>query len=164
MQQWCQKVLRGRYLYELNQEYIDKNGSHAWLTQSDIFPETEGFMCAIMDQAIATNNYRKYILKDNTEDTDLCRQCQKESETIQHITGACSQLVSTAYKRHDQVCKIIHQKLAYKYGLLNKTMPYCKYIPNTILENEIIKFYWDRSLITDKTIHNNRPDMALVDK
>jgi hypothetical protein len=49
IQQWCQKVLHGRYLYELNQEYIDKNRSHAWLTQSDIFPETEGFMCAIMD-------------------------------------------------------------------------------------------------------------------
>jgi hypothetical protein len=98
IQQWCQKVLYGRYLYELNQEYINKNGSHAWLTQSDIFPETEGFVCAIMNQVIATNNYRKYILKDTTADTDLCRHCQKESEIIQHITGACSQLVSTAYK------------------------------------------------------------------
>jgi hypothetical protein len=39
----------------------------------------------------------------------------------------------------NQVCKIIHQKLAYKYGLLNKTTPY--YIPNTILENETIKLY-----------------------
>jgi hypothetical protein len=105
IQLWCQKVLHGGYLYELNQEYIDKNGSHAWLTQSDKFPETEGSMCAIMDQVIATNNYRKYILKDNTIDTDLCRHCQKESETIQQITGACPQLVSTAYKRgHDQVC------------------------------------------------------------
>jgi hypothetical protein len=60
------------------------------------------------------------------------------------------------------VCKIIHQKLAYKYGLLNKMMPY--YISNTILENETIKPYWDRSLITDKTIHNNRPDITLIDK
>jgi hypothetical protein len=68
-------------------------------------------MCAIMNQIVATNNYRKYILKDNT-DTDLRRRCQKESETIQHITGACPQLVSTAYKqRHDQVAKIIHKSL-----------------------------------------------------
>jgi hypothetical protein len=43
-------------------------------------------------------------------------------------------------------------------------MPYYKYIPNTILENETIKLYWDRSLITDKTIHNNRPDITLVNK
>jgi hypothetical protein len=43
-------------------------------------------------------------------------------------------------------------------------MPYYEYIPNTILGNEIIKLYWDRSLITDKTIHNNRPDITLIDK
>jgi hypothetical protein len=42
-------------------------------------------------------------------------------------------------------------------------MPYYKYIPNTILENEIIKLYWDRSLITNKAIHN-RPDITPVDK
>jgi hypothetical protein len=43
-------------------------------------------------------------------------------------------------------------------------MPYYMYIPNTILENEINKLYLDRSLITNKTIHNNRPDIILVDK
>jgi hypothetical protein len=43
-------------------------------------------------------------------------------------------------------------------------MPYYKYIPNNILENETIKLYWDRSLITDKTVHNNRPDITLIDK
>jgi hypothetical protein len=43
-------------------------------------------------------------------------------------------------------------------------MSYYKYIPNTILENEIIKLCWDRSLITDKTVHNNRPYINLVDK
>jgi hypothetical protein len=63
IQQWCQKVLHGRYLHELNQENIDKNGSHAWLTQSDIFPETEGLMCAIMDQVIATIKYRNKYFK-----------------------------------------------------------------------------------------------------
>jgi hypothetical protein len=104
------------------------------------------------------------IFLKTTQHTPIYR-CQKESETIQHITGACPQPVSTAYKqRHEQVGKIIHQKLAYKFGLLNKTMPYYKYIPNTILENEIIELYWDRSLITDKTIHNNRSGVTLVDK
>jgi hypothetical protein len=39
-------------------------------------------MCAIMDRVISTNNYKKYILKDNTQRTDLRRHCHKESETI----------------------------------------------------------------------------------
>jgi hypothetical protein len=39
--------------------------------------------------------------------------CEKESETIQHITVACEQLVPTEYlKSHDKLAKIIHQKLA----------------------------------------------------
>jgi len=104
-------------------------------------------------------------LKDNTQHTDLCRHCHKESETIQHAIGACSQLVPTDYKhRHDQVAKIIRQKLANKYSLLSKTVPYYKYTPNVILENETHKLYWDRTLITDNTIHFNRPDKTLVGK
>jgi len=75
------------------------------------------------------------------------------------------QLVATDYKhRHDQVAKIFHQKLANKHSLLNKIMSYYKYTPNVILENETHKLYWDRTLITDKTIRFNRPDINLVDK
>jgi hypothetical protein len=59
LQKWSQKALHGRYIHELNQDYVDKTASHAWLTRSDMFSETEGFMCAIMDQVISTNNYKK---------------------------------------------------------------------------------------------------------
>jgi hypothetical protein len=164
LQKWSQKALHGRYSHELNQDCVDKTTSHAWLTRSDMFPETGGFMCAIMDQVISTNNYKKYILKGNTQHTDLCRHCHKESETI-HVTGARSQLVPTDYKhRHDQVAKIIHQKLANKHSLLSKIVPYYKYTPDVILENETHKLYWDRTLITDKTIYFNRPDKTLVEK
>jgi hypothetical protein len=77
LHKWSQKALHGRYIHELNQDYVNKTASHAWITRSDIFPETEGFMCAIMDQAISTNNYKKYILKDNTQHTNLCMHCHK---------------------------------------------------------------------------------------
>jgi hypothetical protein len=118
-----------------------------------------------MDQVISTNNYKKYIQEDNTQHTDLCRHCHKEPETIQYVTGTCFQLVSTDYKhRHDQVAKIIHQKLGNKRSLLSKIVPCYKYTPDVILENETHKLYWDRTLITDKTIHFNRPDKTLVDK
>ena len=78
--------------------------SNKWLTNADLFAETEGFLTEIQDQVILTRNYKnykKYILK--LPDTDeLCRRCGKESETIQHITAACEQLAATEYvKRHD---------------------------------------------------------------
>lgn len=66
--------------------------------------------------------------------TDTCRHCNNTSETIQHITGACTALVQTEYKhRHDQVAAIIYQNLAYKCKLIKEIIPYYKY--KTILEN-----------------------------
>lgn len=40
--------------------------------------------------------------------------------------------------------------------------PYYKYKPNTILNNDTVKLYWDRDIITDKTTPNNRPDITLT--
>jgi hypothetical protein len=39
-----------------------------------------------------------------------------------------------------------------------------QYTPHTILENERYKLYWDRTIITDRTVSDNRPDVILTDK
>lgn len=122
-------------------------------------------MLAIQDQVIDTRNYRKHIIHDRTMASDMCRQCQNSSETIQHITGACRSLAQSDYKhRHDQVAAIIHQHLAFRYKLIAQKTAYYKYTPQTVLESTDFKLYWDRTIITDKTIHFNRPDITLHDK
>jgi len=84
--QWSQKALHCRHPYDLSQQYVDIEASNKWLTNADLFAETEGFLIAIQDQVILRRNYKKYILKQpDTE--ELCRRCGKESETIQHITA-----------------------------------------------------------------------------
>jgi len=127
-------------------------------SNADLFAETEGFLTAMQDQVILTRNYKKYILKQpDTE--ELCRRCRKESETIQHITAACEQLAPTEYvKRHDGLAKIIHQKLAKAAELIDDKSPYYKYTSANVLENENFKLYWNRSILTDKTIPFNQPD------
>jgi ribosomal protein L37E len=99
-------------------------------------------------------------------DTDaLCRRCGKESETIQHITAACEQLAPTeCVKRYDEVTKVIHQKLAEAAEMIEDKSPYYKYTPDTVLENDNFKLYWNRSVITDKTISSNRPDITFMNK
>lgn len=162
---WADKALHGRHRACLSQQYVDKDKSNEWLKRGELFPESEGFMLAIQDQIIATRNFRKFIIKDPNQSTDLCRHCNSASETIQHITGACKALAQTDYKhRHDQVAAIIHQNLAYQHKLINELNPYYKYKPETILENKTHKIYWDRTIITDKTIHYNRPDITVHDK
>jgi len=90
-------------------------------------------------------------------DTDeMRRNCGKESETIQHITAACEQLAPTEYvKRHDGLEKIIHQKLAEAAEPTDDRSPFHKYTPACLLENENFKLYWNRSILTDKTIPLN---------
>ena len=84
---------------------------------------------------------------------------------IQNITAACEQLAPTEYvKRHDGPAKVIHQKLAEAAHLIVDKSPYCKYTPASVLENDNFKLYWNRSILTDKTIHFNRPDINFMNK
>jgi hypothetical protein len=99
------------------------------------------------------------------ETDELCRRCGKKSESIQGITAACEQLAPIEYvKRHDGLAKIIHQKLAEAVELINDKIPYDKYTPANVLENENSKQYWNRSILTDKTITFNRPDITFMNK
>ncbi|XP_022829294.1 uncharacterized protein LOC111358406 [Spodoptera litura] len=165
IQAWQQKSLHGRHRLDLTNPIVDKIASNAWLKRGELFPETEGFMLAIQDQVIDTKNYRKYIIRDSILGSDHCRHCHKQPETIQHITGACSSITQTDYKhRHDQVAAIIHQTLAFKHKLIAEKTPYYKYTPQIILDSPDLKMYWDRTILTDKTIHHNRPDITLHDK
>jgi hypothetical protein len=129
-----------------------------------LFAETEGFLTAIQGRVILTRKYKKYILKQ-PDIEELCRRCGKESETIQHITAACEQLAPTEYvKRHDGLAKVIHQKLAEAAELIDDKSPYYKYTPANVLEKENFKLYWNRSILTDKAIAFNRPDITFMNK
>ena len=39
-----------------------------------------------------------------------------------------------------------------------------KYAPANVLENDNFKLYWNRSVLTDKTIPFNRPDITYTNK
>jgi hypothetical protein len=133
-------------------------------TSAYLFAKTEDFLTAMQDQVILTRNYKKYILKQPNID-ELCRRCGKESETIEHITAACEQSAPTEYiKRHDGVAKVIQQKLAEAAEMIDDKSPYYKYTPAKVLENDNLKLYWNRSIITDKTISSNRPDITFINK
>jgi hypothetical protein len=95
----------------------------------------------------------------------MCRRCGKEPETIRHITAACEQLAPTeCIKRHDEVATVIQEKLAEAAELTEDKCPYYRYKPANVLKNDSFKLYWNRSIITDKTVPFNRPDITFTDK
>ncbi|CAH2075369.1 unnamed protein product, partial [Iphiclides podalirius] len=56
------------------------------------------------------------------------------------------------------------KELALKYGLVDRKLPYYKYSPGAVLENDRARLYWDRPTITDRTIVANKPDIVVMDR
>ena len=77
---WKSQEIHGRYYRVLHGPDVDFKASVSWLCFGDLFGETEGFVCAIMDEVMMTNNYRRYIVKDGT--VDICRACHRPGESI----------------------------------------------------------------------------------
>lgn len=160
---WKGKELHGRFYQALHGPDVDMSASVSWLRFGNLFGETEGFVCGIMDEVIKTNNYRKYIIKDGT--LDICRACHQPGESIRHVISGCPRLANGEYlHRHNQVARIIHQQLALKYSLVSTEVPYYRYMPEAVLQNDHATLYWDRSIITDRTIVANKPDIVLIDR
>jgi hypothetical protein len=138
-----QKSLDGRYFKELEQPEINIQASHAWLKKSNIHPETEGSIFAIQDRVINTRNYKKHICGLQSI-IDKCRICGTEGETIEH--SSCTVLAQSEYKkRHDIFAHYIYK-------------------PESCLENDNYKLYFDRTVLTDIHIQHNRPDIIILNK
>jgi hypothetical protein len=60
--------------------------------------------------------------------------------------------------------KIIHMNLAVKFNLLKNTQPHYSYTPESCLENDNYKLYFDRTVLTDIHIKHNRPDIIILNK
>jgi hypothetical protein len=54
--------------------------------------------------------------------------------------------------------------LAVKFNLLKDTQPHYIYKPESCLENENYKLYFDRTVLTDIHIQHNRPDIIILNK
>jgi hypothetical protein len=67
-------------------------------------------------------------------------------------------------KRQDGLANVICQKLVETAELTEDKSPYCKYTPATVLENDNFKLYCNRTILTDKTIYFNRPDITFMNK
>jgi hypothetical protein len=65
---------------------------------------------------------------------------------------------------HDIFAKIIHMNLAVEFNLLKDTQPHYIYKPESCLENDNYKLYFDRTVLTDIHIQHNRPDIIILNK
>ena len=48
--------------------------------------------------------------------------------------------------------------------MIEEKIPCYKYTPANVLENDYFKLYWNSSILTDKIIPFNRPDITFINK
>lgn len=163
-QEWSSKPLHGRYCNHLDSADVNKDWSMTYLREGALHAEAEGRICAIQDQVIGTRAYLKNIAGQNIP-TDQCRKCGRHLESIQHITSACPILAPRDYLgRHDAMGRVFHQAIAKKMGLIESTKKPHEYTPQGILTNERYTIYWDTTIVTDRQVAHNKPDVVVLDK
>ena len=124
--------------------------------------EIEAMLCAAQEQAIRTNYVKHKI--DKTARSPFCRMCDKKSETVSHIVSECETLPEKEYKRrHDNVPRIVHQKLCMKYNL-KESEEWYEYAPEGVVENEEVKILCDVMIQCDREIKVRKPDIVVMNK
>ena len=103
--------------------------------------ETERLIVAAQNQIKGTNLVKAKI--DKSQGDSLCRVCRTVDESIDHIVSGFSKVVQKEYKRrHDNLGKIVHWKLARKCNFEAADKWY-EHEPEHVLENEDYKILWD---------------------
>uniref|UniRef100_A0A8D8SNB9 Uncharacterized protein n=1 Tax=Cacopsylla melanoneura TaxID=428564 RepID=A0A8D8SNB9_9HEMI len=49
-------------------------------------------------------------------------------------------------------------------NMVNEAPPFYQYTPDPVLESNHHLLYWDRTILTNKTVAYNRPDIVLINK
>ena len=115
------------------------------------------------NQIIRTNLVKAQI--DKTQKDTLCRLCKKADKSINHVVSGCSKLAQEYKRRHDNLGKIVHWKLARKCNFEAGDKWY-EHEPKSVLENEDYKILISRdfSIQTDHVIEARKPGLVVVDK
>ena len=160
LEDWEEKVLHRQYLRQT--EKVRSDQCWAWLLNGDLKREKESLIVAAQNHSIRTNLVKARI--DKSQGDSLCRMCRKVDESIDHIVSGCSKLTQKEYKRrHDNLGKIVHWKLARKCNFEARYKWY-EHEPLSVLENEDYKTLQDFSIQTDHVIQARRPDLVVADK
>ena len=160
LEDWEEKVLHGQYLRQTKEVRSDQ--CWAWLHNRDLKRETESLIVAAQNQSKRANIVKTKIGKSQGD--SLCRVCRKVDESIDHIVSGCSKLAQTECKRrHDNLGKIVHWKLARKLNFEAGDKWY-EHEPEIVLENEDYKILWNFSIQSDHVIEARRLDLDVVDK
>ena len=160
---WKAKAMHGRLPEYLENPTIDMEQSFQWMKHTGLKGETEGLIIAAQDQALKTRYYAKHIMKQG--DTDKCRMCHQQPETVEHIMAGCTKLAADQYlERHNKVAAELHLGICKHYGIDVEAKYWYQHKPERVVENDMVTILWDSPVQTDRHIPCNKPDIVIKEK
>ena len=113
LQDWEEKALHGQYLKQTKE--VRSEQSWVWLQNGDLKRETGSLIVGAQNQSIRIKLVKGKI--DKSQKDTLCRIRKKADKSIDHVVSGCSKPEQKEYKRrHNNVGRIVHWKLAKKYN------------------------------------------------
>ena len=147
----------------LEKPFVDKEASFDWLRSAGLKGETESLIVAVQDlRTLSTRHHQRKILKKQIDGN--CKVCDKAQETKSHLAAGCPMLASIEYlHRHNRVASYVHWVVCRELGceVPNKWYGHTPRIVVNIDENTIL---WDYSIISDRKILANSPDVVIHDR
>jgi len=115
-------------------------------------------------QALQTKYYATKIL--STEIDRKCKLCQQFDEKIDHIMSAYPIWAKEQYtKRHDRVCAQLHFNKCEETEVQLGKKHWYEHVPKSVetSQGSKVTILWNQQVQTDRTIHNNKPDIIIRD-
>ena len=163
-EEWRTHKRAGKFLEELNKEYIDKKQSLEWLRKGVLKYDAEKIIVAAQDQGLMTKGFMKMA---KLSSDDKCRFCKTAVESVSHLLSACPVLLAEQYytKRHNKLCSYIHWKICKEYHLPAADKIW-EHQPVDICGNDDVTIYYDKVLPTARYIENSavKPDITIWNK
>eukprot|EP00957_Ditylum_brightwellii_P071436 5430686-Ditylum_brightwellii.AAC.1 len=121
----------------------------------------EAALCAVQEQALATNNVRHKIYKQKY--SPLCRSCLKHNETITHVVSGCPKISKKKYTPwHNGIAKYLHWRLLRDQSRnvpdqwhLQETPT--KKVGKVVEFKDGVEVLWDKTVKVDWAVEANRP-------
>ena len=161
---WKTNKKAEKFYQELNQEYIDKEGSLEWLRRGRLTFDGERLIVGAQDQALMTNVFKKLA---GLSQTDICRFCHKQAESTTHLLSGCEILLADGMytSRHNKVCTYIHHNICKELNIpCNQNI--WEHEPEDVTGNDQYTVYYDKIIPVARYIENSaiKPDIVIRDK
>ncbi|KAG0435725.1 hypothetical protein DMUE_4575 [Dictyocoela muelleri] len=146
------KKIHGTFFNNIEKLNLLTKNSCEWLKNRVQNSQTEAFNFLIQDRLFGTYNK-----------IEKSTFCQKSKISIDHIATRCGNLLHTSYiRRHNEVAKAIHLRLALEYGF-KKSKKLKHHKMEKVIKNENAEIISDLPIITDSHIKHNKPDIIIQD-